>query len=224
MSTVKNNNIISYPCKIFNISLNKTATKSTATLLSKCGIRSVHSIESPFVHIDKFDAFSDSNYNKSGGFKKYYDSYPNSLFLLNTRPLQDWIYSRFKHCSATLKDNETKNWGYPPTEKLALSWINQRRNHHRDVLDFFEDKPSQLLVCNINNPDWQKNTLKFLQIEKRVRFIQQNKRSIDVLKSNICDNIIDVVTSLDNHVDYDKDELLFPNFDLTNYSKLQILL
>jgi len=223
---------MSYPCKIFNISLNKTATKSTATLLAKCGIRSVHSVESPFVHIDKFDAFSDcvhleppqSKYNQSGGFKKYYESYPNSLFLLNVRPVQDWIYSRFKHCSANLQNNQTTNWGYPPTEKLALNWISLRRNYHREVLDFFKDKPSQLLVCNINNPDWQKNTLKFLQIDKKVSFIEKNRRSIDVVEPSMFGKITEVVKSLNNHVDYDKDELLFPNFDPTNYSKLQILL
>ena len=142
------NNIMRYHNKIFNISLNKTATQSTDTLLKECGIRSIHGPKNPFIHIDQFDAFNDivhiqnieSYYNKLGGFKKYYDSYPNALFLLNTRPLQDWIYSRFKHCSVQLEDyNQAKNWGCPPTEKLALKWIDQRRNHHREVLDFFKD-------------------------------------------------------------------------------------
>jgi hypothetical protein len=193
--------------------MNKTATVSTHNLLKVCGINSVHSTKSPLDLAKKFDAFNDGNHvNK---FKEYYNHYPDALFLLNTRPLQDWIFSRFKHGIAESKRKRQKvNWAYPASEKLALSWIDKRRQHHHSVLDFFKDKPSQLLVCNIENPVWQKTTLKFLKVDKEIPSIVLNTSNIKY--SNI-QNVI-------NNLKYNKNELLFPDFDPINYSMLQIYL
>ena len=197
--------------KIFNLSLNKTATMSTHNLLKVCGINSAHSTKSPLYLAKKFDAFNDGNHVDK--FKEYYNHYPDALFLLNTRPLQDWISSRFKHGLAMAHRRREKiNWAYPASEKLALSWINKRRYHHHSVLDFFQDKSSQLLVCNIDNPVWQKTTLKFLKVDKDIPSIVLNTSNIKY--SNI-QNVI-------NNLKYNKNELLFPDFDPINYSMLQI--
>jgi len=203
--------------KIFNLSMNKTATFSTHNLLKACGINSAHSTKSPLDLPKKFDAFNDGHHiNK---VKKYYNHYPDAFFLLNTRPLQDWIYSRFKHGLAVAHKKKQKiNWAYPASEKLALVWINQRRHHHHSVLDFFKDKPSQLLVCNIENPVWQKTTLKFLKVDKEIPSIILNTRNI---KDS---NIQNIINNLKQNASYDKDELLFPYFDPINYSMLQTCL
>jgi len=203
--------------KIFNLSMNKTATCSTNDLLKACGINSVHSVESPLCLAEQFDAFNDGNHIDK--FKEYYEHYPDALFLLNTRPLQDWIRSRFKHGLEIASIKKQKiNWAYPASETLALNWTARRRYHHHSVLDFFRDKPSQLLVCNIDNPVWQKAILKFLEVDKEMLPIVVNNRHIEN------NNIQNVMNNLKNNASYNKNELLFPDFDPINYSMLQMYL
>lgn len=205
--------------KIFNLSMNKTATFSTHNLFKICGINSAHTVKYPLDLAKKFDAFNDGDHvNK---FKEYYNHYPDALFLLNTRPLQDWILSRFKHRLVMARRRRKKtNWTYLESEKLALSWIDKRRYHHRSVLDFFKDKSSQLLICNIENPVWQKTTLKFLKVDKEIPSIVLNTRNINIKDSNIKN----VINNLKQKASYNKHELFFPDFDLMNYSMLQMCL
>ena len=44
--------------------------------------------------IDEYDAFTDGSPYE---FEKYYEKNPDSLFILNTRPIKKWLISRYKH-------------------------------------------------------------------------------------------------------------------------------
>lgn len=133
--------------KIFVIGFNKTGTTSFHDLFIKYGLTSQHNIK---WNIDNYQCFCDGLHN-NGKYKNYYEKYPNSLFILNTRPLYNWLKSRSNHCFI-----HKKTWGWPPSFELYSDWINQRTEHFLDVMDFFKDLPSQLVICNIEKPNWQK--------------------------------------------------------------------
>ena len=75
-------NTFKIPTKIFVIGFNKTGTTSIHTIIPVMKI------------INKYDAFTDGNHFY---FKKYYNRYLDSLFILNTLPIYSWILSRYKH-------------------------------------------------------------------------------------------------------------------------------
>ena len=83
--------------KIFVLGLNKTGSTSLHNLFNKINIKSTHECWRPDQHvikiIDKYQAFTDGHHLN---FKKYYYLYPDSLFILNTRPIKKWLISRYK--------------------------------------------------------------------------------------------------------------------------------
>lgn len=58
-------------------------------------IHSVHTNENILNHIiNQYGAFTDGDHFH---FDQYYEKYPESVFILNTRPLRNWLISRYKH-------------------------------------------------------------------------------------------------------------------------------
>lgn len=116
--------------KIFVIGYNKTATCSIDALLSENGLNSYHSggLHEGDWDINKYDAFSDQHPDGTDffRFRKCHQNYPNSLFILNTRKLKDWILSRcghaiFHNSNMIEKDGFLKcqeSWGYPNTKEI----------------------------------------------------------------------------------------------------------
>lgn len=83
-------------------------------------------------------------------YKEFLSQYPNSRFILNTRPFDSWIKSRLKHgkgkylrtCSCGFKKHESR-------KTLIECWEKEWNAHHMDVKNFFADKPGKLLKFNI---------------------------------------------------------------------------
>jgi hypothetical protein len=142
--------------KVFVIGFNKTATSTFHILFQKNGLKSQH--DDSQWNTDEYQCFSD-NGNKRD-WKKLYAVYPNSYFILNTRPLDDWIRSRAKHCYA-----EKRKWGYPPSIKLYKRWIIERNSSHLDVIRFFSDKPEVLNIVDISQDSWIELVCKNLGIK-----------------------------------------------------------
>ena len=167
-----------YNMKIFNIGMHKTASCSTNLLLQGAGIKCVQNGENAVKLAKIYDAVSDGDHVDK--FHKYYDAYPTSLFLLNTRPMDEWIMSRLKHgCNPRFQmvnangyfngpmkyhlKPKQKESGWPPSLELMEDWVLTRQYHHEKIFDFFADMPDRLLVCNINREDWQKKILEFIR-------------------------------------------------------------
>ena len=77
--------------KIFVIGFNKTGTSSLHHLFMNLGLNSSHNFTVPVlqeIHDYDYDAFTDRN---PSDFKLFYEKYPNSLFVLNTRPMKNAI-------------------------------------------------------------------------------------------------------------------------------------
>lgn len=80
-------------------------------------------------------------------FKEFYEAYPGSLFILNTRDEDRWIKSRFLH--ADLIGRFRNFYGLTTPEEVEDLWRRQWRTHHARVREFFKDKPGLLLEFDI---------------------------------------------------------------------------
>jgi hypothetical protein len=131
--------------KIFVIGFNKTATSTFHTLFEMNGLTSQH--DGSRWEVEDYQCFSDNGDKMD--WKTYAGDWPNSLFILNLRPLAPWIRSRAKHCYP-----EKLGWGYPPRRGIFRRWINDRNHHHLEVLRHFEDSPERLILVDITKPGW----------------------------------------------------------------------
>lgn len=131
--------------KIFVIGFNKIATSTFHTLFEKNGLTSQH--DGSCWDVKQYQCFSDNGNLRD--WKSYARDWPNSLFILNVRPLAPWIRSRAKHCYP-----EKLRWGYPPHVGLFKKWIEDKNDHHFEVLRFFHDSPERLIVVDISRSGW----------------------------------------------------------------------
>lgn len=164
--------------KIFCIGLNKTGTSSLHGAFKYLGLRSVHwkgedginikhQIEKNFLTgagildgLAEYDAYSDWEMGKTAQqiFIEFDKQYPNSKFILNTRPKEDWLNSREKH----VKRNQQEMESDPNAGHLWLTidregWGRNYDRHHKVILEYFKDREQDLLVMDVSNGDgWEK--------------------------------------------------------------------
>ena len=210
--------------KIFVIGFNKTGTTSLDFLFKNLGIKSIHNNETPVMKIiNKYDAFTDGNHTGEegsiGNFKDYYNAKPDSLFILNTRPIQKWLISRYKHATC---GKFVDNWCWPVSDEKTNEWIEKRETHFQNILSFFKDKPSQLLIINIDKNGWEKVVSKFLKKTHSIVSYRNNRPDdkIDADKMKIINN--NVKTCLKNK-GYTGNELLLKDTDLSEYNYVTFL-
>ena len=146
--------------------------------------------------------------------------YEESIFILNTRPLKNWLISRFEHgVRLYLKNtNINYNWAYPYTKELCIKWIHDRNNYYKDILNYFKDKPNKLVIVDINDPNW----INFISNELNIKPYDCNKNIRK--KSDQFNNILNVVNESFRELNYDiidEYETLLKDKDLkTEYLKL----
>ena len=208
--------LISYE-KIFVIGSNKTGTTSFHNLFLKQGLKSQHDL---IWKLNDYQCFSDGIYDSSANniYKNCHATFPNSLFILNTRPLYDWLYSRANHC-CLLKTSKMKGW--PPNYKTYLSWIEWRIEYYNDVLNYFVDNKDKLIICNIEKPFWENFIMSFvandnIQIEHNSL---HNKTSINKIKNLELNLIKSEIEKTFTFTDIDKYNLLPNNLNIDLYKK-----
>ena len=193
--------------KIFAIGFNKSGTTSIYKLLKIMKYNAIHTPMPVLKIIDKYDAFTDGNHTN---FIDYYNKYPNSLFILNTRPIKNWLVSRYKHGLLT---NFRKSWCWPVEDSKTLKWINDRKIHHMNVLKFFKDKPKQLLVVNIEENNWENKIYKFIKQEKLNKTlklkIHSNQRSDTLIVKDKMEIILNSVNNCLKECNYNGSEILY---------------
>lgn len=197
--------------KIFVIGFNKTGTTSLFKLFEELKFKSIHTPEILSDVINDYDAFTDGYHSN---FKEYYYNYPDSLFILNTRPISKWLISRYKH---SINHNFEESWCWPVCEEKTNEWIIDREYHYQKILDFFLDKPKQLLIVNIEKENWETAVSTFVQKPSFEIKIHENKIeeiNIDINKINL---IVENVSKCLKNRDYNGNELLSKNTDLTQY-------
>lgn len=155
--------------KYFVIGFNKTATTSFHTLFLQNGIKSQHT-EYQW-DTDTFDAFSDGGEDQN--YLNLDQKYPDAVFILNTRRLDDWLMSRFKHGIA--HPFPTPNWAYPPTHKLCIHWINRREHYYKTLLNYFKERPHKLIIVCIDKVNWIRFVCQHLGFQNST-YITENVR------------------------------------------------
>ena len=207
--------------KIFVIGFNKTGTSSFDALFRNLGINSTHECcNIPVLNIiDEYDAFTDGEHLN---FQEYFKKYPDSLFILNTRPIKNWLVSRYKH-GEYHKFNDC--WCWPISEERTNWWITTRETHHKNVIQFFKNKPNKLLLINIEQNGWENAVIKYLQkfndIKKNIEInnmkFHENKRNSSNIDKNKIDLINDNVTNSLKYRNYNENEILFQGFNKLDY-------
>lgn len=170
--------------RIWGIGLNKCGTTTMFRFLQKNGIPSIHygpqgrlatSIYQN--HLDnkpllspefaKYKAFFDMEniyadppvYISSTLFKELDANYPGSKFILSTRDKSDWIKSRRTHVdimnNKRYVDVLCESYGITEAE-LIERWSQEWDEHHAAVIEYFKDRPQDLLIFNIDTDSPEK--------------------------------------------------------------------
>jgi sulfotransferase family protein len=149
-----------YP-KVWGVGLARTGTTTLCQVLQKLGYQRV--LHNPhFPQLETADAAAD---NECALFYRYLDyRFPGSKFILTTRPLENWLKS-IKWVLDTYPVRSTDEnvpifrrmtlYGTVIFDERKMSLTYER--HHREVRDYFADRPSDLLEIDFSRGDgWEK--------------------------------------------------------------------
>lgn len=152
--------------KIFQIGFNKCGTTSLCQMFIESGLKSIHwdggniakKIHSnikqnkpPLDGVDGYDCYTDIENINTNSFPliDYYElldkTYPNSLFILNTRPLDNWIKSRLNHQGGEYANTFKKVLGVDTNEELVKIWTEQWTEHHNKVIEYFKNRDNFII-------------------------------------------------------------------------------
>jgi hypothetical protein len=147
--------------KVFGIGFHKTGTTSLGLALQQLGydVTGPNNVHKPNVAdimdemvldlVKKHDAFQDNPWPLY--YKMLDKKYPGSKFILTTRPTDKWLDSVVKHFGK--KTTPMREWIYG--EKCGSPWNNEHvyieryKKHNAEVLEYFKQRPSDLLVLRI---------------------------------------------------------------------------
>lgn len=140
--------------KVFAIGFNKTGTTSLDRIFAELGYRSYHGTAwrdtARRMIFQHYDAFSDG---PPDDFAVLDQRFPGSKFILQVRNLDEWIDSRLEHIKR-LPHLRGKGPDWVVSEDAIRTWVSKRNQHHARVLDYFNQRPNDLLVVNyIRDPD-----------------------------------------------------------------------
>lgn len=173
--------------KVFCIGLNKTGTTSLHIAFQKLGLRSFHG----GTYDSRIEAFSDGRYYKQ--FQELDKLAPGSKFILNTRDLREWIISRIKHCERGHYTPDFENDNLCDPDRIR-EWVQQRWDLHHDILEYFKDRPDDLLIFNVCAGEGYQKLCPFLGLARIAeKFPSENKRSHPV---NLTQEQIEVIDEL----------------------------
>lgn len=149
-----------YP-KIFCIGYVKTGTSSLYKALKILGFRTVRLLDLKTWHNEgqeqyvkqlpnwNYDAFVDSPMGHGDLFKKIDKAIPNSKFILTQRDKKSWLKSFVNYFEGL---DETTNAPQNLEERIKCF-----EEHNKQVIEYFKDKPSKLLIMNVVDGDgWEK--------------------------------------------------------------------
>ena len=153
--------------KVFCIGFHKTGTTSLEVALKKLGYRVRGSFgtkdpdiankvfEMAYAMVPDYDAFEDNPWPILYG--ELDERFPGSKFILTRRPAESWIRSQVKDFATT--ETPMRRWIYGEDagcpEGNEDTYVARYERHNREVLEYFRDRPDDLLVIDLpNNDGW----------------------------------------------------------------------
>jgi hypothetical protein len=165
--------------KILNYSVKDTSTRALIPIL-KNDYKKVLKI------IDKFDAIEDTPWYII--YKELDKLLPGSKFILTIRDEQSWYKSVSRHIGNLRSAHH--EWIYGKGKGLPKDYkentINVYNNHNKKVVEYFKNRPNDLLIIDFTKGDRWDKLCKFLDkdIPKEV-FPHANNSKINKLKKNV---------------------------------------
>ena len=155
--------------KVFCIGFHKTGTSSLELALKKLGYRVTGSFgtkdpdiadkvhEMAYAMVDKFDAFEDNPWPIL--YKELDQRFPGSKFVMTRRPAEAWIRSMVKDFALT--ETPMRRWIYGEgagcPEGNEDTYVARYERHNKEVLEYFANRPDDLLVFDLPKGDgWNK--------------------------------------------------------------------
>lgn len=146
--------------KIFGIGLSKTGTTSLSEALNILGIKSIHKPRKEFLKEKERGLPYFSTLKGYYGFtdfpcwyiyKELDRLYPGSKFILTERDPEEWYESRKKHYQRRLDEGIKLNWD------MSENSMKKMIKHNKEVMEYFENRPEDLLILNIiDGEGWEK--------------------------------------------------------------------
>jgi len=149
--------------KIFCIGFHKTGTTSLAVALKMLGYRVTgpNGVRDPDIAgnalkmahdlVPKYDAFQDNPWPIL--FKELDRAYPGGRFILTLRDPQSWIKSQVRHFGRMETPMRRWIYGVGCPEGNEEVYLRRFEGHNNEVLDYFRDRPAELLVMDLAKGD-----------------------------------------------------------------------
>ncbi len=160
---------------IFCIGFHKTGTTSLAVALKALGYRVTgpNGVNDPNIEnnvlsmayklVEKYDAFQDNPWPII--YKELDAKYPGNKFILTLRSPDTWIKSQVMHFGC--KHTPMRKWiyGVGCPEGNEDIYIKRFEDHNKEVLDYFKNRPKDLLVMDLAQGDGWDKLCPFLGVE-----------------------------------------------------------
>ena len=155
--------------KVFGIGFHKTGTTSLTRALKILGykVTGPDGAHNPNIALEvnnlifdlaeKHDAFQDNPWPLF--YKELDIKYPGSKFILTLRPTEKWINSLTKHFGT--KITPMREWIYGTGFGCPVGnekrYIRRYEQHNKEVIEYFSQRPDDLLIFNLTEGDgWEK--------------------------------------------------------------------
>ena len=160
--------------KVFGIGLQRTGLTSLTTALNQLGIKTIQCPKELFhdlAHdiIREYDGFTDNPVQLL--YKELDKKYPNSKFIFTTRDKESWLKSmhwlftigavKFKTANELFGDEFHRRF-YGTTEFNEELFLEKYQTYNQGVLDYFSDRPEDLLIINIEQGEGFNKLCQFL--------------------------------------------------------------
>lgn len=188
--------------KVFCIGFHKTGTTSLENALKQLGYRvtgpnntkdpdiasKVHALADELVA--RYDAFQDNPWPVL--YREMDQKYPGSRFILTMRSPESWINSQVRDFGT--RETPMRRWIYGEDagcpEGNESTYVERYERHNREVLEYFADRPDDLLVMDLPRGDGWPELCKFLgEPEPDGPFPHSNKASVSRAVKNWFDKI-----------------------------------
>jgi len=150
--------------KIFGVGMPKTGTNSLIQALRNLGYSAKHYPHKP---LNLGSTMAAADMPVANNFESIDLAYKNSKFILTIRDDKSWMESASHHFKSSNKSqlafrHRVKMFGNKMPNDTQL--LEGKHNHERKVLDYFKDRPEDLLVLDIFNNEGYSELAQFLNL------------------------------------------------------------
>jgi len=110
--------------------------------------------------VDQYDSFEDHPWPLL--YRDLDKKYPDSKFILTIRDDDKWLKSVVNHLGFLPDEMQTLTYGVGFPVGYEDVFLNKYQQHNQEVLEYFKDRPQDLLVVNWEDNDGWENLCAFL--------------------------------------------------------------